>query len=259
MPPAAAEFHALLRTAHIGAGIAGLVCFWLAVAARKGSLPHRLAGGTFVAAAAVAIATALVSCVWLVADPIGFAGGVAAATVADRWWLRFFGALLGTLACYTIPPLVLMVAVVRTRANPDRLAGAPFAALARLPATAGGALVAFGLSWMAAAGVSAAALAAAAVGLLGLKATRDLVRFLARPAPTPWEWRARHVEYTLTCGIAFHTAFSVFGLSRLFPGVFAGPAQVVAWLLPAAVGLPAMGLWMRRVRAGARGPRDRPA
>ncbi len=259
MPPAAAEFHALLRTAHIGAGIAGLVCFWLAVAARKGSLPHRLAGRTFVAAAAVAIATALVSCVWLVADPIGFAGGVAAATVADRWWLRFFGALLGTLACYTIPPLVLMVAVVRTRANPDRLAGAPFAALARLPATAGGALVAFGLSWMAAAGVSAAALAAAAVGLLGLKATRDLVRFLARPAPTPWEWRARHVEYTLTCGIAFHTAFSVFGLSRLFPGVFAGPAQVVAWLLPAAVGLPAMGLWMRRVRAGGRGPRDRPA
>ena len=257
MPPAAASFHALLRTLHIGAGALTLVLFWIPLVARKGSLPHRVAGRAFVAAAALATATALVSCAWLVADPAGFAGSMAAATPADRWRLRFFGALLGGLACYTIPPLVLAVAVVRSRARPEGLATLAVRALALLPAAAGSGLVLFAAAWVGAAGPSLEALAAVAVGILGLKATRDLRRFLARPAPTPREWRARHVEFTLTCGIAFHTAFSVFGLSRLFPGIFSGPWQVVAWLLPAAAGLPVMAVWMRRERSADPRPGER--
>lgn len=257
MPPAAATFHALLRTLHIGAGAVTLVLFWIPLAARKGSLVHRAAGWGFMTAAAFSTATALVSCLWLVADPVGFAGGAAAASPADRWWLRFFGALLGALACYTIPPLVLAVVVVRSRARPEALTTLAIRALALVPAAAGSGLVLFAAAWVGAAGPSLEALAAAAVGTLGLKATRDLRRFLARPALSPLEWRVRHVEFTLTCGIAFHTAFSVFGLSRIFPGVFAGPWQVVAWLLPAAVGLPVMAVWMRRERSAGPRPGER--
>lgn len=256
-PAAIASLHALLRTVHIAAGFTGLVVFWLPLLVRKGGAAHRGWGKAFGLCAGVVIVTALVSCAWLLIDPVGFAGAEAADTPAERWVLRFFGGMLGTLGLFTLPPLVLAVRVLRAR--PEAFVRPWVCVLAALPALAGVGLLAFAFAWWRDEGPTALGGVAVALGLVGFYASGDLARFLADPFPTPTSRLTRHMEFTLTCGIAFHTAFSVFGLSRLFPGTFSGPAQIVAWLLPAAVGLPAMGLWIRRVRAGGRRDPDRPA
>ena len=49
-------------------------------------------------------------------------------------------------------------------------------------------------------------------------------------------------------GIAFHTAFAVFGAQRLWAYELAGPLAVVPWLLPTAVGIPAIIVWTRYYR-----------
>ena len=49
-------------------------------------------------------------------------------------------------------------------------------------------------------------------------------------------------------GIAFHTAFAVFGSSRLFDIGLTGWIAVIPWVLPAAIGIPATILWTRHYR-----------
>ena len=252
-----ATLHALLRSVHIAAGFTGLVVFWIPLIARKGSAAHRAWGRAFAVCAGVVIVTALLACAWLLVDPAGFAGPDAADSPTERWRLRFFGTMLGALGIFTLPPLVLAVRVVTTRSSPERLVRPWVRGLAALPALAGIGLLGFALSWWRAEGPTALGGVAAALGLVGLRATADLVRFLADPFPLETSWLTRHMEFTLTCGIAFHTAFSVFGLTRLLPGLFSGPVQIVAWLLPAAVGLPVMGLWIRAVRRGSAGAPSR--
>jgi hypothetical protein len=49
-------------------------------------------------------------------------------------------------------------------------------------------------------------------------------------------------------GIAFHTAFAVFGARQLFQLSPQGWAAVLPWVLPAAVGIPAIAVWTRYYR-----------
>ena len=46
-------------------------------------------------------------------------------------------------------------------------------------------------------------------------------------------------------GIAFHTAFAVFGMNQLFNLGLSGWLAVVPWILPAMIGIPATALWTR--------------
>lgn len=246
MPPV--QVHALLRSVHIAAGVAGLVVFWAPLLLRKGGAAHRAWGRAFAVCAWVVILTALVACAWLLVDPVGFAGSEAAATAAGRWRLAFFGVLLGALGIFTLPALVLSVRVITMRSDAARLVRPWVRALADMPALAGLGLLGFALCWWRDEGPTALGGVTAVLGLVGIRATVDLRRFLADPFPCPTSWLTRHMEFTLTCGIAFHTAFSVFGLTRLFPRLSSGPLQIVAWLLPAALGIPVMGLWIRAVR-----------
>ena len=49
----------------------------------------------------------------------------------------------------------------------------------------------------------------------------------------------------LGAGIAFHTAFIVFGAQRLWPYEMAEPLAIVSWLLATIVGTPAIVVWTR--------------
>jgi hypothetical protein len=46
-------------------------------------------------------------------------------------------------------------------------------------------------------------------------------------------------------GIAFHTAFAVFGSGRLFDLGLEGWVAVIPWILPALIGIPAVAIWTR--------------
>ena len=53
---------------------------------------------------------------------------------------------------------------------------------------------------------------------------------------------------TLGAGIAFHTAFAVFGMRRVLELPGTGLLGVLPWILPAAIGVPGTYLWQRHYR-----------
>jgi hypothetical protein len=58
-------------------------------------------------------------------------------------------------------------------------------------------------------------------------------------------WLYEHLLALLGTGIAFHTAFAVFGAGQIFNLSFSGFTQVVPWITPALIGTPAISIWTR--------------
>jgi hypothetical protein len=83
------------------------------------------------------------------------------------------------------------------------------------------------------------------LGLFGIHGAIDDLKYILRPRPTPMAWWYKHMENMIGIGIGFHTAFLVLGLGRLLNVQLRAPWQIIPWLLPAAVGLPAGMLWTR--------------
>lgn len=239
--------HGWLRAGHVAAGFVGLAAFWIPVLTKKGGRAHKACGWVFVVCAAIVLTTALISCGWALADPLSFAGRTPesperAAELA--WQMRFFGSFLGALAVYTVPPLVLAVLVPARRKTPERIAAGWVRLLVYSQAVVGAGLFAFAAAWWWSRGWSPLIGVPLFLGGIGFYAAADEARFLANPAVTPMNWWYKHMEYMLTCGIAFHTAFLVFGLTRVAPDALSGYWQLVPWLLPTAVGVPATSVWV---------------
>ena len=88
-----------------------------------------------------------------------------------------------------------------------------------------------------------------ALGAFGIAGYFDDRRFLANPRPTPMAWWYKHMEAMGGAGIAFHTAFLIFGGQRLFDGaLMQGAWSFLPWILPAAIGIPALHLWTRHYK-----------
>jgi hypothetical protein len=58
-------------------------------------------------------------------------------------------------------------------------------------------------------------------------------------------WLYEHLGAFLGTGIAFHTAFAVFGASQIFNFNLSGFVQVIPWITPALIGVPAIMIWTR--------------
>lgn len=241
-----------LRTVHIGAAFLGLVVFWLPLLVRKGSRMHVVCGRAFVVCAAVTLATVFAICGCRFIDPIGlFSPEVQPPTeqAADFVrWVQLIYAFLGALAFYTFVTLVLAVRVVRARHAPGRLAGVGGRLL--LWSQVGVSFALMGLAaacWMA---KPTEILCAVAIGtgLAGVGSAWLDLRFLASPRTSPMSWWYKHMEFMLRTGIAFHTAFAVFVLTPWLGRLGNGPWALVPWLLPTAVGLPVVWLWIRHYR-----------
>ena len=75
-----------------------------------------------------------------------------------------------------------------------------------------------------------------------------MLHYMRREPNNRMAWFYEHIGAILGAGIAFHTAFAVFGASRLFEFRLPGAWQVVPWILPALVGIPAIVLTTRHYR-----------
>ncbi len=64
-------------------------------------------------------------------------------------------------------------------------------------------------------------------------------KFVTQPQPRR-AWFYKHLECMIGCGIAFYTAASVTFFGRVVQLNLSGPLTLVPWLLPTAIGLPAM-------------------
>lgn len=226
------------RIIHIVFGTVALIAFWVPVFARKGAALHTKAGKVFVWSAYVVLAAAALALLGRVAALLAAGLGP-----ADRPALFGFIVFLGYLTLVTYVIVRQGMGVLRHKQHPAAL---------RTPLNLALAFTAIGAS----AGIILYALLLAppnrvllfALSPLGFVTGAGNLRFMHLARPSTRAWFYEHMGAMLGAGIAFHTAFAVFGMSRLFDLRLDNWVGVIPWVLPAIVGVPATAIWTRHYR-----------
>jgi hypothetical protein len=239
------SFHGWLRLAHVVPGFVGFTVFWLPIFSRKGKTLHKRAGKIFEICCASVVLSAFISSVWMLTSPISFNPDLQSQSpevqAAYAKQIIFLGALLGTLSVYTFVPLVLSHYWLKSKTTPNVIRSPGLKALVLFELAVSLMLGAYSLSralngqtlWWAMFGLAIA-------GLLG---TRKHWRDVSYPPVFKMQWWYRHMEYIITTGIAFHTAFFVFG-GRFISEAFSGSFAMIPWLAPTVIGTPASLIWV---------------
>lgn len=245
------DLHLAWRYLHIGLGFVGLAVFWLPICSRKGQRFHRAAGRVFAFCAYVVGATALISSAWAILDPAGFLG---VASFED-WpqekraqvigFLQFAMPLLLVLSAGLLFGVRLGTWSLATRSQTHPRVAPSVGALLGLYLAASVYLTGYAAWKLIETQGGASFLVLLIVGILMLLDAGQQWRFVARPRPRKMSWWYKHMECMIGCGIAFYTAFAVFGFGRLFGSPFTGWAAFIPWIVPAAIGIPATVIWTR--------------
>jgi hypothetical protein len=241
----------LMMIAHVAAGALALVSFWIAIAAKKGGRVHLRAGRCFewsmyfnaatprVAATADLLAPTLVHPPAAGVDPDRAAAGT-----------RKLGAFLGYLGLVSLATTRRGVRSVQTRRDPSQLRTPEYLSLAAVTIAAGVAVAVLGLTR--ASGPDVLLLSMSTLGpAIGIAMFVQAFR----REHGPRDWLYHHLGSMIGGGIAAHTAFAVFGAGRILPIQLPGAWRIVPWLLPTAIGVPAIFIWIARYtrRAGGGG------
>ena len=239
-----ATLHELMRNVHVLFGFVGLVAFWVPAFARKGQKLHLAAGRVFAWAAYIVIATAIVTAVLRVLWPLDVTRLPAnpspelIAQIVEQ--SRVFGTFLLYLGIVTLAGLHHGLAVLRAHRQCRPLRTAMHTLLNWVSIVSSIVVVGLGV-WLA----QPILLALSPIGILGGVAA---LRYARRAAPSRMSWWYEHMGGMLGTGIAFHTAFFVFGARRFFDLGLDGWLAIVPWVLPTAIGLPAITIWTNYYR-----------
>lgn len=223
---------------HVATGFVGLVAFWVPVFARKGGRTHVRAGRVYVYCAYVVTLSAVTASAGRIVSYQ--VQGIRLADQPDLYGVSLF---LGYLGLVTFATVRQGMRVLATRRAPETLRTPVHEALAWASIGSSAALIGFALAaWS---DVSPVLLGLSPIGLF---TGRNMLRLMRNPRARRMSWFYSHLGSMLGGGIAFHTAFVVFGVQRLWAYELAGPLAVVPWILPTVVGVPAIFLWIRHYR-----------
>ena len=223
---------------HVATGFVGLGAFWIPVFARKGGRAHVQAGRVFTYCAYVVTLSAVTASAGRMlayqVQGIGF---------ADRPDLYGFAFFLGYLGLVTFATVRQAMRVVATRRAPETLRTPLHEALGWASIAGSVAVIAFALGvWS---DISPILLGLSPIGLF---TGSSMLRLMRNPGAEHMSWFYSHLGSMLGGGIAFHTAFIVFGAQRLWAYELAGPLAIVPWILPTVIGIPAIVVWTRYYR-----------
>lgn len=222
-----------IRWVHVVAGFTGLAAFWVPILTRKGGVNHRKFGKVFKYCAYVVLFGAMASVTLHLAD--GLARGVGPSDQPAAYGFLFF---LGYLALVTWIALRHGMQVLQRKRDITTLNTSLNRGIAWLANLASVGIIAYALHYQPP--NMAVLLALSAVGFgTGfpiLKAIRG-----GRPEKKAWFYE--HMGAMIGTGIAFHTAFAVFGSTRLFGLGLEGFVAVIPWIAPALIGIPASIIW----------------
>ena len=228
----------LLILAHVATGFVGLAAFWIPLFARKGGRVHVRAGRIFTYCAYVVTLSAVTAAAGRIVSY-----QVQGPGLADRPELYGFALFLGYLGVTTFAMVRQAIRVVATRKAPDALRTPGHEALGWASIASSVTVIAFALAaWS---HLSPILLALSPIGLF---TGHGMLRLMRNPGAQHMGWFYSHLGSMLGGGIAFHTAFAVFGAQRLWAYELAGPLGVVPWILPTAIGVPAIIIWTRFYR-----------
>lgn len=230
-------FFAVLRWVHVLAGAFGLVLFWVPIFSRKGSQLHKQFGRGFIWCVNIIGVSALVSVSLRLgmmaingqafsqqpmAGFLVFLGYLGLNVLISAWYMRHVVINQRDLAGLGRPLAWLGVALCGA-SSVGLLATAVL-----LPSKAS--MVMYMLS---------------PVGILNMWSMR---RHLRAPMREPKAWFYEHMGQGIGLGIAFHTAFFVFGAQSVFSQWLSGFWGVLPWIAPVAIGVTANVLWERAYR-----------
>lgn len=237
MTVATVLFDALILV-HVVAGFVGLAAFWIPVFARKGGRTHVWAGHIYARCAYLVTLSAVVAATGrIVSYRLQSIG------VAERPDVYGFAVLLGYLGVVTFATVRQAMRVVATRRAPGKLRTSAHEALAWASVSGSVIVVGFGLAaWS---DVSPILLGMSPIGLF---TGWNMLRFVRDPAGEHMGWFYSHLGSMLGGGIAFHTAFIVFGAQRFWAYEIEGPLAILPWILPTVVGIPAIVVWTGHYR-----------
>lgn len=232
-------FDAILK-AHVAAGFVSLLCFWAAIASKKGGKFHVRTGRVFEWCMYAVAVSAIVLCAYRLWDPFVFrdAGSEDAATT-----LRMLAVFLGYLGIVTLATTRHGVRVIRTRRDPESIRTPFHIALNAAAVLSGLAMIPIGLS-------VPPPFRYILIGMspIGIFVGGGALGYIRRPGTTRMAWWYAHMGAMIGAGIAAHTAFLVFGAQRLFTFQLEGALAMVPWLAPTVVGVPAIFIWIAHYR-----------
>jgi hypothetical protein len=257
------DLHRWGRWSHVIAGFIGLVLFWIPVFAKKGGRLHIRAGRAFVWCAYWVSITGLVASIWALCDPVSFIGTPNGRTISERAMpyyveqIRFLYSILGFLSLGVLAGVVLGVRVIRTRRNHEQLRSPLVLTTESAMGIWSLGLALFGIWSVVNCYAGRHLLSPEAgnrywlnvfLGAFGVYGCWSEFRYILRPRESAMDWWYLHMECMLGAGIGFHTAFLVFGANRFLNFGLTGVWQLLPWLLPSAIGLPATAYWVRFYR-----------
>lgn len=226
------------RIIHIFFGAVGLAAFWIPVFAKKGAVNHVRFGKIFVVSAYVVLGAAGIALLARIADLVARKVGP-----SDQPLLFAFIVFLGYLTFVTFVVVRHGMSVLKHKRDPASLRTPLNVALAYGAILSSAGLIIYALLLSPPNMVLLFALSP-----IGISTGIGNLRYMQSTAPSRRAWMYEHLGAMLGSGIAFHTAFAVFGSTRLFDIGLTGWVAVIPWIAPTAIGIPAIVIWTRHYR-----------
>ncbi|PCJ39660.1 MAG: hypothetical protein COA71_13545 [SAR86 cluster bacterium] len=220
---------------HVLAGFIGLTAFWIPVFTRKGGKNHRLYGKIFKYSAYTLLAAAAIALIIRTPEFV-------ATDFSNENEVMF-------LSFYLFITYLLLVVyiglrhgflVLEHKRDITELDNGLNNTLAYVSMAASVMLIAYAII------VSPGnQLLLYALSPIGVASGLDIKTAIRNKHNYKKTWLYEHLGALLGTGIAFHTAFAVFGAGQLFNLNLSGSVQVLPWIAPVLIGMPAIMIWTR--------------
>lgn len=220
---------------HVFAGFIGLISFWVPVLTRKGGKHHKLFGKVFKYCAYVVLLAASLAILLRLPQMMS-------TNFDDQFEVLAlsFYVFLSYLIVVVFISLRHGFAVLEHKSDITELNNTMNNALANVAMASSIVLIAYAIF------VSPLnQILLYALSPIGVFTCVDIKTAIRNKHNYKKTWLYEHLASLLGTGIAFHTAFAVFGAGQIFNLNLSGFVQVIPWITPALIGLPAISIWTR--------------
>jgi hypothetical protein len=225
----------LLIYIHVTAGFVGLAAFWVPIFTKKGAVNHVRFGKVFKWCAYLVLTAAILSVVAQITGALLQGIGP-----ADRPVSFAFSVFLGYLAVVTLIGMRHGFTVLTAKRDLTQLNTPLNFGLGALAIAFSVLLIAYGIYY-----APPNQILLYALSPIGFLNGFGILQAIKGRRVESKAWFYEHMSGLMAAGIAFHTAFAVFGVGQLVNLGLEGDLAVIPWMAPTLLGVPAIIIWTR--------------
>jgi len=227
--------HESFRNIHVIGGFIGLFLYWIPILSKKGSPLHKKVGVFWVWLARLVLITAFLGVLMYI--PKLLEDGKTPFSHPNSYAFIMF---LGYLAVVTYVVTIFAVEVLKHKTDVRGLATFYMKSMAYLSILLSVWIIFYALFYK-----PDTMIVLLALSPVGLTTGLGMLKYMKGNQISKRAWLYEHLGSMIGAGIAFHTAFAVFGMSRMFDIGLTGAYAVIPWILPTIIGIPASIIWRR--------------